>query len=68
MAMLSSLARARYFSRYGADWAAVEVNSAASGTQPARWYSGRTARLAPWEAASRMYASARAKLFAGARG
>jgi hypothetical protein len=36
-----------------------------SGHQDVRWYSGRTARWHPWEAAERMCFSAAAKFAAG---
>jgi hypothetical protein len=60
--MPSSLASAWYRARYGADSFAAARRILLSGFQDERWYSGRTARWAPWEAALRMYDSARAKL------
>lgn len=52
--ILSSLASSWYFGTY---WYAVLASVAkpgSSGTHPDRWYSGSTARDAPWAAASRM--------------
>lgn len=44
------------------------MNLGFSGSQPERWYSGRIARLAPFEAASRRWAVAVAKFASGSRG
>ena len=54
MQMFSSAARAEYASRYFWYWLQREANLGSSGSQFVRWYSGRTARWHPWEAASRM--------------
>lgn len=68
MAMASSLARAWYRARYGVCFLASARRIAESAFHEERWYSGRTARFAPCEAALRMYDSARAKLPAMSRG
>ena len=44
------------------------ANCGSSGTHEVRWYSGRTAREQPREAASLMCAEAAAKLASGSRG
>lgn len=54
MAMASSLARAWYRARYGVCFLASARRIAESAFHEERWYSGRTARFAPWEAALRM--------------
>lgn len=54
MEMPSSLARDWYRARYGVCFLASARRMSESGFHEERWYSGRTARFAPWAAALRM--------------
>lgn len=54
MLIFSSFARAVYPSRYFWDCEQRFTKLGSSGSQLVRWYSGRTARVQPWDAASRM--------------
>ncbi len=54
MLMWTSRARDWYFSIQIFQSKAWAVSAVESGTQPVRWYSGRTASSAPWAEASRM--------------
>lgn len=68
MQMDRERASATYASRYVFQCVQALMKPGSDGTQDVRWYSGRTARCAPCEAASRMKVTAFLWLLSTARG
>ena len=66
--ILHSLARSLYLLKYVSQSAHRSANWGSSGSQPVKWYSGRTASWAPFLAAEVMNWAALVKFLAGWRG